>query len=74
MDKNVDGDIPLSSPAPAAYNVKFKTTNLKSVISNIDADDIMISPMYQDTEEGEVVVGVCIWTDNMEVVIGGVEE
>ena len=72
-DKNIDCKLPLEKPSTAEYTLSFKTASLKPVLSNLDTDDIYIAPMMQSTESGEIAVGICCWTDNMEVVIGSVE-
>lgn len=74
VDRNIDGDIPIEGVSPISYAVKFKTVNLKSVINNLDADTVKIAPMKQEVDDGEVIVGVCIWSPEMEVIIGGVED
>lgn len=70
VDKNVDCKIPLAEASPSTYNIVFKTSLLKSVISNFDEEEIRIAPL---TVEGEIG-GVVFWTKNMTTVLGGVDE
>ena len=74
VDRNIDGDIPIEGVSPVSYAVKFKTVNLKAVINNLDADTVKIAPMKQEVDDGEVIVGICMWSPEMEVIIGGVED
>lgn len=72
-DNNVDCKIALEKPTAEDYSCSFKLTDLKSVVSNLDTEEVNIAPMKQDTPEGSIIVGVCFWTTNMEVVIAGAE-
>ena len=44
--------------------------HLRPIIGHLDAENINISPVVQ---EGEVN-GLVIWTDNLSVVVGSMEE
>lgn len=70
-DVDVHGSFAAAEPATASYNVVFKTSDLKSVLSNIDEDIISIAPTMVDEESG-VVGGVVFSTANMEVVLASV--
>lgn len=73
VDANVDCKLPVESNSTMSYSVKFKTALLKSVISNLDEEDIYIAPMCND-EEGLDVIGITLWTKNMTTVIAGLDE
>lgn len=68
-DNNVDCKLPLDKESSESYCIEFKTALLKSVINNMDSDDVKMMPMKQDDE----YVGVIIWTPNMTVVLASVE-
>lgn len=70
-DDNIDCNIELDKPAPENYELKMKTVLFKSVIANMDEENIHIIPMKQD---GDIYAGIIAWTDNMTVVLAGVEE
>lgn len=70
VDKNIDCKIPLSEASPSTYKIVFKTSLLKSVISNFDEEEIRIAPL---TVEGEIG-GVVFWTKDMTAVLGGVDD
>lgn len=69
-DNNVDCKLPLDSAAAFEYEVEFKTSLLKSVVSNFDEDEISIAPMVQEDE----TVGIILWTKNMTTVLAGVDD
>lgn len=68
-DNNVDCKLHLDKESSESYCIEFKTALLKSVIANMDSDDINMMPMKQEDE----YVGVTIWTPNMTVVLASVE-
>ena len=70
-DDNVHGSFAATEPATATYDVVFKMTDLKSILSNLDEDVIMMAPTMRDEETG-VVGGVVFSTSNMEAVIASV--
>lgn len=70
VDKNVDCKIPLAKASNYEFTIDFKTSLLKSVISNFDEEEINICPL---SVEGEIS-GVVFWTKNMTAVLGGVDE
>ena len=51
------------------FTIDLNSELFRSTINNIDADKLKISPMKQD----DIVVGVSMYTDNMSVVLGGLE-
>ena len=68
IDNNIDCKVS-GIDSKSEYCVEFKTSLLKSVISNMDEDDIQICPMYQD----DVAVGIVIWTNNLTTILAGVD-
>lgn len=69
-DGSIDCKVELESAAPENYSQKFKTSLLKSMLSNMDEETIRIMPMKQ----GDEVAGIVAWTKNMSVVLACVEE
>ena len=51
------------------FSLDLNSELFRSSIGNIDADSIKIAPMKQE----DTVVGICIFTDNMSIVLGGLE-
>lgn len=71
-DNNVDCKVDAESSGDVdSYEVEFKTVLLKSVVSNCDEDVISIAPMIQDND---VIAGITLWTDNMTVILAGIDE
>lgn len=68
-DDNVDCKVPAEN-IPEEYSVEFKTSLLKSVVSNFDEDDIYVAPMKQEDE----LTGVVMWSKNMTVILAGIDE
>lgn len=69
-NNEVDCKLPLNTPSTAEYTINFMTGKLKSVLSNMDEEDIKITPFYQEDQ----VVGAVFWTKNMSVLLAGTEE
>lgn len=69
VDSNVDCKLPVEG-VTEEFSVEFKTSLLKSVVSNFDEEVVSIAPMKQ---EGEVA-GVLVWSKNMTVVLAGIDE
>ena len=70
-DSDVHGTFASAEPATATYDVVFKTSDLKSILSNLDEDVVTMAPTMRDEDTG-VVGGVVFSTSNMEVVIASV--
>ena len=70
-DADVHGTFAATEPATAVYDVVFKTSDLKSILSNLDEDVITMAPTMRDEATG-VVGGVVFSTSNMEIVIASV--
>lgn len=68
-DDKIDGQIPADKPCDMDYSVEFRTRILKMLIRHLDSDAVHIKPRID--EDG--VVGMIFYTDNMVVVLGGVE-
>lgn len=69
-DNNVDCKSKVETTCPD-FEAGFKTDSFKSVLSNIDADEIYIAPKFDETN---VVTGLTIWSSNMSIVLGSTEE
>lgn len=71
-DRNIDCMIDFESGVTIAtpYQVEFKTSLLKSVLSNYDDEKITIAPMITDSEP----VGIIVWGKELTTVLAGVEE
>lgn len=70
-DADVHGTFAAAEPATAVYDVVFKTSDLKSILSNLDEDIVTMAPTMRDEDTG-VVGGVVFSTANMEIVIASV--
>ena len=49
---------------------EFKTALFKSVFGNVDSETIHLSPVV----EGDILVSIVIWTDNLSVVLATLDE
>ena len=67
-DNNIDCKIKTDSKC-YDFNIDVNSDLFRSSITNIDAESVKISPMKQE----DAVVGICFWTDNMSIVLGGLE-
>lgn len=68
-DKNVDCVVDIKSDESADYFCDFKTSALKSVLSNYSTESVNIAPMKQDDD----TVGIIVWSDEMTTVLAGIE-
>lgn len=68
-DENVDCKVDLDSLYPTSYEIEFKTSLLKSVLSNYNDETIKIAPMIQ----GEDVAGIKVWSKELTTVLAGVD-
>lgn len=69
VDSNVDCKLPVEG-ATEEFSVEFKTSLLKSVVSNFDEEVVSIAPMKQEDE----IAGILVWSKNMTVVLAGIDE
>jgi len=69
-DKNVDCKLPVEGVCANPYSIDFKTSLLKSVVSNFDEDEVKIAPMVQE----DAVIGIILWTSKMVTVLAGIDE
>lgn len=69
VDSNVDCKLPVEGEAEP-FSVEFKTSLLKSVVSNFDEEVVSIAPMKQEDE----IAGILVWSKAMTVVLAGVDE
>ena len=69
VDSNVDCKLPVEG-ITEEFSVEFKTSLLKSVVSNFDEEVVSIAPMKQEEE----VAGILVWSKNMTVVLAGIDE
>ena len=55
-----------------SYKVIFVTEYIKKVLSNLDSDNVNISPMLRTLPNGTVMaIGCMFWTDNLTVILAG---
>lgn len=70
VDSNVDCSVATEGCAKINYEVEFKASFLKSVVSHYsDSEPIHVCPIRQE----DTVVGVVFWDKNMTTVLAGVE-
>ena len=69
VDSNVDCKLPVEG-VTEEFSVEFKTSLLKSVVSNFDEEVVSIAPMKQEDE----VAGILVWSKHMTVVLAGIDE
>lgn len=61
----------------ASYTVKFATSYLKSVLSNLDDDKVNVAPMKRTVPGAngqpatEITIGCIFWTDDLTIVLAG---
>lgn len=68
VNQNVTCAIAVDNPFEP-FEITFKITLLKDLISHMDVDEVSLCPLTQDGE----VVGIVLWTDAVEAVLAGVE-
>lgn len=71
-DENVDCKLEVKGNCKN-FNIEFKADLFKSMLSNIDAETLHISPTEQEIDGQLVVISIVAWTDNLAIVLGGVE-
>lgn len=69
VDNNVDCKLPVEGDVES-FSVEFKTSLLKSVISNFDEEVVSVAPMKQE----DTVAGILIWSKNMTAVLASIDE
>ena len=70
-DSNVNCSMDVEGDMNANFTVHMKEKTLKPAISNLDQSKITIAPAYNS--DSDDIVGLVMWTDNMEVIVGGAE-
>lgn len=68
-DKNVDCKIDVKCDNSVEYFTDFKTSLLKSVMSNYSTEKVCIAPLMQE----DVCAGIIVWSDELTTVIAGVD-
>ena len=68
-DDNIDCKIAIEGQCPD-FSTPMDSDHLRSVIGHLDAENVSISPIV----DGDEVNGLVIWTDNLAVVIGSMDE
>lgn len=69
VDSNVDCKLPVEG-VTEPFSVEFKTSLLKSVISNFDEEVVSVAPMKQE----DTVAGILVWSKNMTAVLASIDE
>ena len=70
-DSNVNCSMDVEGDVNADFTVHMKEKTFKPAISNLDQSKITIAPAYNS--DSDDIVGLVMWTDNMEVIVGGAE-
>ncbi len=65
----IDCRVAVTGNTDATFDCNFKSSMLKSLISNMDSDVIHINPIIQEGETN----GIVVWSDNMEAMLAGVD-
>ena len=68
-DSNVDCKVKFEGKCQE-FDIPMNSAYFKPIIGHVDAETINICPAIQD----DVVSGLVIWTDNLTVAVGSVEE
>lgn len=68
-DNNIDCKIPVEGTCQE-FSIPISSDLLQPIMSHVDAENIRISPVVQEDEVG----GLIIWTENMSVVAGAMDE
>lgn len=75
-DENIDCNIPVAVVSNIeSYEIEFKTVSLKSVMSNVPDDDLIIAPMYtsDDSGEGQSLTGIVVKSADLTAVLSGAD-
>lgn len=72
-DENVDCKLDVKGTCKN-FTIPFKADLFKSMLNNVDSETLHISPQEQEIDGQLVTTSIVAWTDNMAVVLGGVEE
>ena len=68
VNDHVNCVVPTENPFEP-FNITFKISLFKDAINHLDSKEVNISPLIQ----GDEAAGLVIWTDNMDVVLAGIE-
>lgn len=69
VNRQVNCKVAIQGNTDMTFSIKLKLDQLRQVISNLDSDKIHINPIYN----GEDLNGIVLYTDDMEIMIAGVE-
>ena len=68
-DENVECKVQVEGTCKP-FSVLFKTGLLKSLVSNLDSENVSISPVM---DEGNAAAGIVVWTDDLTAMLGGTD-
>lgn len=68
-DDNIDCKVAIEGSCPD-FSTPMDSDHLRSIIGHLDAENISVSPIM----DGSEVNGLIIWTDNLAVVIGSMDD
>lgn len=71
-DDNVDCKLEVKGTCQN-FNIEFKSALLKSMLNNVDKETIHLSPVAQEVDGQQIVTSIVVWTDDLAVVLGGIE-
>ena len=71
-DANVDCKLEAAGNCPE-FMIEFKSSLFKSMLTNMDKETVKISPVMQEVDGQTIVTSIIAWTDELAVVLGGVE-
>lgn len=70
-DSNINCAIDVEGDPNANFFIHMKEKTFKPAVSNLDQSKITIAPA--ENSDSDDTVGLVMWTDNMEVIVGGAE-
>ena len=72
VDNSINCVVDVEGDRNAAYTINMKSKTLKSAISNLDQEVVMVAPAINN--ESQEIVGLLMWTENMVILVAGAED
>lgn len=69
---NIDCTVPVNSESVEDFDLDFKVDSIRKVIVNYDADNLNLSPVFDD--ESMDPAGILVWDDKLTTIVAGVDE
>lgn len=72
VDSSINCVVDVEGDTSAAYTINMKSKTLRSAISNLDEEVVMVAPAVND--ESQEIVGLLMWTKNIVILVAGAED